>query len=41
MHYDGFMGALLDIRELQIRFGAVEAVRGISLQLAEGEVRCV
>jgi peptide/nickel transport system ATP-binding protein len=38
MHYDGLMGALLDIRGLQIRFGAAEAVRGISLQLAEGEV---
>jgi peptide/nickel transport system ATP-binding protein len=38
MHYDGLMGALLDIRDLQIRFGAAEAVRGISLQLAEGEV---
>jgi peptide/nickel transport system ATP-binding protein len=38
MHYDGFMGALLDIRDLQIRFGAAEAVRGISIQLAEGEV---
>jgi peptide/nickel transport system ATP-binding protein len=38
MHYDGFMGALLDIRDLQIRFGAAQAVRGISLQLDEGEV---
>jgi peptide/nickel transport system ATP-binding protein len=38
MHYDCFMAALLDIRDLQIRFGAAEAVRGISLQLAEGEV---
>jgi len=32
------MPALLDIRDLQIRFGAAEAVRGISLQLDEGEV---
>ena len=32
------MAALLDIRDLQIRFGAAEAVRGISLQLDEGEV---
>jgi peptide/nickel transport system ATP-binding protein len=32
------MGALLDIRNLQIRFGATQAVRGISLQLDEGEV---
>jgi peptide/nickel transport system ATP-binding protein len=38
MHYDGCMGALLDIRDLQVRFGATEAVRGISLQLEEGEV---
>jgi peptide/nickel transport system ATP-binding protein len=32
------MSALLDIRDLRIRFGAAEAVRGISLQLDEGEV---
>ena len=32
------MGALLDIRGLQIRFGAEEAVRGASLEVAEGEV---
>ena len=32
------MNALLDIRNLQVRFGATEAVRGIDLQLAEGEV---
>jgi len=32
------MSALLDLRNLQIRFGAAEAVRGISLQLNEGEV---
>jgi peptide/nickel transport system ATP-binding protein len=38
MHYDCFMGAQLELRGLQIRFGAVEAVRGISLQLDEGEV---
>src|SRR5580658_5063316 len=38
MHYDGSMGALLDIRNLQIRFGAAEAVRGISLEIDEGEV---
>jgi peptide/nickel transport system ATP-binding protein len=38
MHYDCYMGALLDIRGLQIRFGAVDAVRGISLQLEDGEV---
>jgi peptide/nickel transport system ATP-binding protein len=38
MHYDGFMAPLLDIRDLQVRFGATEAVRGVSLQLDEGEV---
>ncbi len=32
------MAALLDIRNLQIRFGADEAVRGVSLRLDEGEV---
>jgi peptide/nickel transport system ATP-binding protein len=32
------MGALLDIRGLQIRFGALEAIRGVSLEVAEGEV---
>jgi peptide/nickel transport system ATP-binding protein len=32
------MGALLEIRSLQIRFGAAEAVRGISLHIDEGEV---
>jgi len=32
------MGVLLDIRDLQISFGALEAVRGISLQVDEGEV---
>ena len=32
------MGALLDLRDLHIWFGDSEAVRGISLQLAEGEV---
>jgi peptide/nickel transport system ATP-binding protein len=38
MHYDDLMGALLDIRNLRVRFGAAEAVHGISLQLDEGEV---
>ena len=37
MQYDGRM-PLLDIRDLQIRFGAAEAVRGISLHINEGEV---
>src|SRR5665213_3445447 len=32
------MGPLLDIRGLQIRFGASEAVRGIDLSIDEGEV---
>ena len=32
------MAMLLDIRDLQIRFGAAEAVRGASLRLDEGEV---
>jgi ABC-type glutathione transport system ATPase component len=31
-------GALLDIRDLRVRFGAVEAVRGVSLGVDEGEV---
>jgi peptide/nickel transport system ATP-binding protein len=38
MHYDCIMSALLDIRDLQIRFGTTEAVRGISLHVDEGEV---
>ena len=29
---------LLDIRDLQVRFGSTEAVRGVSLQVDEGEV---
>jgi peptide/nickel transport system ATP-binding protein len=32
------MAVLLDIRDLQVRFGASEAVRGVSLRLDEGEV---
>jgi len=32
------MATLLDIRGLRIRFGAAEAVRGVSLRLDEGEV---
>jgi peptide/nickel transport system ATP-binding protein len=32
------MGVLLDIRGLHVRFGGVEAVRGVSLRLDEGEV---
>jgi len=35
MHYDGSMSALLDIRDLHIRFGAAEAVRGVSLRVDE------
>jgi peptide/nickel transport system ATP-binding protein len=38
MHYDDNMALLLDIRNLQIRFAAAEAVRGVSLRLDEGEV---
>jgi peptide/nickel transport system ATP-binding protein len=36
--YDGCMGRLLAIENLQIRFGAAEAVRGVSLAIDEGEV---
>jgi peptide/nickel transport system ATP-binding protein len=32
------MGALLDIRDLHINFGATQAVRGVSLHVDEGEV---
>ncbi len=32
------MGALLDIQNLRVRFGAAEAVRGASLSIDEGEV---
>ena len=32
------MPALIDIRNLQVRFGATQAVRGIHLELEEGEV---
>jgi len=38
INYDNFMASLLDIRDLQIRFAAAEAVRGVSLQLDQGEV---
>jgi peptide/nickel transport system ATP-binding protein len=38
MEYDGSMGASLEVRDLQIRFGATEAVRGVSLRVDEGEV---
>jgi peptide/nickel transport system ATP-binding protein len=38
MHYDGIMVPLLEIRGLQVRFAAVEAVRGVSLRLEDGEV---
>jgi peptide/nickel transport system ATP-binding protein len=38
MLYDGFMASLLEIRNLQIHFGAAEAVRGVNLKLDEGEV---
>ncbi len=32
------MAPLLEMRDLQVRFGAVEAVRGVSLHIDEGEV---
>ncbi|MGB8031301.1 MAG: ABC transporter ATP-binding protein [Terracidiphilus sp.] len=32
------MGAVLEIRGLEVRFGAVDAVRGVSLSVDEGEV---
>src|SRR5580698_3630895 len=32
------MSSLFEIRDLHIRFGAAEAVRGISLHVEEGEV---
>ena len=32
------MGTLLEISKLEVRFGAVEAVRGVSLSVDEGEV---
>jgi peptide/nickel transport system ATP-binding protein len=38
MNYDGSMGFILDLHDLHIRFGTSEAVRGISLQIDEGEV---
>jgi peptide/nickel transport system ATP-binding protein len=38
MFYDNSMGSLLEIRNLQVRFGTVEAVRGASLSIDEGEV---
>jgi peptide/nickel transport system ATP-binding protein len=38
MHYDCHVPQLLDIRDLQIRFGATEAVHGISLRIDESEV---
>jgi peptide/nickel transport system ATP-binding protein len=38
MEYDGPMPSILDIRDLRIRFGSVEAVRGVNIRLDEGEV---
>ncbi len=32
------MGALLEVRDLEVRFGAADAVRGVSLSIEEGEV---
>ena len=36
--YDGNMPSLVEIRELTVRFKSAQAVRGISLQIDEGEV---
>jgi peptide/nickel transport system ATP-binding protein len=38
MFYDCLMPPLLDIRDLRVHFGALQAVKGVSLQLEEGEV---
>jgi len=38
MNYAGSMGALVQIENLRISFGAAEAVRGIDLAIDEGEV---
>jgi peptide/nickel transport system ATP-binding protein len=38
MFYDCLMPPLLDIRYLRIHFGALQAVKGITLRLEEGEV---
>jgi len=38
IHYDCFMPPILDIRDLRIRFGSVNAVRGVNIRLDEGEV---
>jgi peptide/nickel transport system ATP-binding protein len=37
MHYDGSMSALIEIEDLQVRFGATHAVAGIQLHIDEGE----
>ncbi len=37
MPYDGAMAALLEIRDLRVRFGEAEVVRGVSLTLEPGE----
>jgi len=36
--YDNCMGTLLQIRDLRVSFGTMDAVRGISLSIDEGEV---
>jgi peptide/nickel transport system ATP-binding protein len=38
MLYDERMSALLEVRNLEVRFGATHAVRGVSLSLEQGEV---
>ena len=32
---------LLDVQNLQVSYGAIRALRGISLQVKEGEIVCV
>jgi len=36
--YDISMSSLLEVRDVRVRFGATEAVRGISFEIDEGEV---
>jgi peptide/nickel transport system ATP-binding protein len=38
MRYDDLMAPLIEVNNLHVHFGAVEAVRGIHFQLADGEV---
>ena len=38
MRYDGRMAPLLEVNDLQIRFGASHTVRGIGFEIKDGEV---